>query len=283
VSEADDLRKEISKRREAVTRKIARLRREKSVTKLSGSDLDPRIPHSELKGYSEHALKIVLHEYNQFVNRNNQYIGGRKGVPLPAHEFREEIVKRAARLSTKAKEWESKYGDIRTPDGERIAEAKTKLAKRDNQDQSFSPYSDYKIDPSRFSSVDQMRAFEDRMSPKDTDNWEEENTRGNRAHLYKILDAMGESREEYEEMTDFQLMILWNGTNFMEAMGIKYETYKAANDDDTEKMPYSARTVEDSNRGLQRLPQWAKSLPQSEEQYLTQRDKDRAKEAKRRK
>jgi hypothetical protein len=278
VSEADDLRKAISKRREAVTRKIARLRREQNVTKLAGSDIDPRVPHTELKAYSPQALRIVLHEYNAFMSRDVQYRAGRKGVPLSKHVVEAEANKQA-KGSELAREFERSYGKIRTPHGDTIQHAQYMKGRRENADQSWSPYPDYKREARNFSSEKDLIEFDEKIAAKIGPNYEAESIKGNREWLAKIQEGMGEDTSEYDQLTDFQFMIMWQGTGFLADKGIVYETYKARNDEKVDEEPYHPATVRDSERELNRVSKWASNLPPTKEAWFQQLRKEDATQA----
>lgn len=271
MSEEENLRKQISKARERVTRKIARLRREKQAN-VAHTGYDPRIDRRELESFSTQALKIVLHEYNEFTNRNVQFVGGRYNVPLRKSAV-DAAKKTVEELTKRAHEWEENYGTIRLPTGDTVQHAKDMMGKRENANQSFSPFPEYKFNPRNFKDEAQMEEFLGRHVPKNKDEWEAESIKGNREHLRKIQDVMGESNEEFDSLTDFQFMMLWQGTNFLADKGIVYETFKALNDENVQTLPYSQQTVQDSVNELERLPKWASNLPPTKEDWFKQKSK----------
>jgi hypothetical protein len=263
VSETDDLRKLISKKREAVTRKIARNRREKSVM-ISSSEYDPRVPHTELRNATRSELAQVLHSYNEFLARHNQFVEGYKGTPIPRHEW-QETAKKIETLKQKGEQLESVIGKAILPTGNTLASTFAGVKpNRENANQAFSPYPIFNRKSQDFKSLDSLRKFDRLVSKQNLDNWEAEAIKANREHLKKMQRGMGESNEIYEQMTDFQFMLLWATPGFLEDKGIKYKAAQARLAGKAE-IRQEAQDAADTN--IKRLEQWALSQAETPQEF----------------
>ena len=263
MSETDDLRKLISKKREAVTAKIARNRRQKSVF-ISSSEFDPRVPHAELKSYSRSELAQVLNKYNEFLSRSNQFVEGRKGVPIPRHEW-QETEKKIETLKEKGLNLQSVMGLAILPHGDNLGHAaKMTQSNRENANQGFSPYPIFNRKSQDFASLDALKKFDKLVSKQNLDAWEQEAVKANREHLKKMQHGMGESNEIYEQMTDFQFMLLWSAPGFLEDKGIKYKAHQARLAGKAE-IRQEAQDAADTN--IDRLNKWALNQPETVQEF----------------
>jgi hypothetical protein len=230
MSEADDLRKEVSKARERVTRKIARLRREKGVN-VANSSYDPRqFSHNDMKSFSAGELRQVLHEYQQFTARNVQYVPLKGGTPLRAEVWK-PIEQRIKAQKAKAAEIDADIGIVPHPVAGTIADQQAGKFKRDGADKGVGPYRAYDVDSNNFRSEEAARNWAKKnLTQFNQDTWEEEQTGFNREWLGKILTEMGEDATPYDELSDWQFTVLWYGTDFLTDKGYLYEIWKARND-----------------------------------------------------
>jgi hypothetical protein len=282
MSELDDLRKEVSKARERVTRKIARLRREKNIA-VSNTRHDPRIDRKELNTFSKSELAQVLYQYNTFTNRNVQFERGKYNVALQKNVV-DEARRQFKASSERAKEWEENIGSIRNPTGDSIANAQSGVARRENANQSYSPFPDYKFDPRRFDSEEKLVNYVNtKLKETSSPTYLDDEATKVRRWIGDIHSVMGVSNEEIDNLTDFQLLLMWNTTNYLTDKGIVYETYKALNSESVDSLPYSDRTVKDSERELDRIPVWASKQPKTYAEHLEQKRIQDAKDAKKRK
>jgi hypothetical protein len=82
--------------------------------------------------------------------------------------------------------------------------------------------------------------------------------------------GMEEEDELYDNMSDFQFMILWYGTGFAKDKFIIYDIWKLRNEGKG-KERYHAGVEETAKNESKRLSQWATSLPETKEEYLEQK------------
>jgi hypothetical protein len=233
----DNLRKLAQQRETAVTRKIARIKKQTGAI-VSGSEYDPRVGRQALKDWSPQALRIHIYELNMFMSRNNQFVSGRNNIPLPRSEWNEFVSNQQA-VKARAQKVENAMEELLTfypiPDSKgstSLKEFQSWFHRKPLMNQSFTPYSVYNRKSTDFGSVKSLRDMILNLRQKNTDEYFWEATERAREQATKSFQTLGRKDmiEMIDDLSDYQFAAMWYGDRFQGTFWIAYETQKRINE-----------------------------------------------------
>jgi hypothetical protein len=182
-----------------------------------------------MKSFSAQELRTVLHEYQQFTARNVQYVPLKSGAPMRAEVWK-PIEHRIKAQKAKAAEIDADIGIVPHPIAGTIADQQGEH-KREFSNKAIGPYRAYDVESKNFRSESAAIGFaKKKLDQFSQDQWEEDQTVFNREWIGKIALEMGEDPSIYDELSDWQMTVLWYGTDFLSDKGYLYEIWKARND-----------------------------------------------------
>ncbi len=229
MSELEELRAEIRRRRQAATKKAARLRRE-NFADVSGTRLDPRKSAGAEKRMTRVQAQAYLKRLNDFNSRQTQYFGGQDGLIIPNREWSQ--YKAAERATARAGAQEAmRLAKLRRPDGYTVGEFVSQVEGQRFNTASNRPLAARNRTSKGFKSLkglSQATEFENiRRSPE----YRQRSIEAGRTASRKMASAMGDNArlERLEAMSDERFYIAWHFGGLAEEMSLGYVEGKAEN------------------------------------------------------
>jgi hypothetical protein len=265
------LRAFVKKRRNAVTAKENRIKRNTGVD-IRNTAQDPRRPLTVVDKYNKSQLTKYLSDLESFMSRSVGYVGGSGNTPLPKLDW------------LRYKKLENKYNKIGMEHFNAIADifipqAGMTISQRDKTlvPDSISaqgaivnrPYSPIDRKPNNIPSQKALDKLIADMNKKVSGKFLPEKLQEGRGQLNTMLNSIGnpELISEANLLTDSQFDILWNYTNFASNVsGIYFLMMKNATDDSGEEMEkgnWWDSVVEDYSDDIRELFSWARSQPEN--------------------
>lgn len=257
--EVKRLRAEIAKRRKDASNKINRIQKTTGA-KLSGSEFDPRRqPGVENRMRSPERMKQYLSDLNDFMRRNNQFVAGTRGAPLPRGEYA-LYRKRATEARTAGMAHMAAMAGIETPGGVTIEASKAMLhPKADGGVKG--PYSMDVLDPSQIPSLKALRENSRNVLKQLSSAYLPRKINEGRENLNKALTIMGEYGliDRVNSLSDNAFDVMWFGSAFAEITFMKYDIEKerAAG---TSKENWQNKVVDNAFDDISEFLDWATDL-----------------------
>lgn len=218
MSNLDDLRAIVRKKRAAVTAKENRIKRNTGVD-LKGTKDDPRRPPSIIKKYNETQLKSYLKNLDNFLRRDNGYVADASGGLIPKREWLK--YKRAERKYNKVViQHYQEIADIKDPyRNVTIREAEALYvpnAKRAQGEIRHRPYNEINRDPRNIKSRDALAKLQAQIDGKLDKGYLPKAIAAGRDQANKMLDNAGLSKLKTAlgKLSDKQFNVLWNYWGF---------------------------------------------------------------------
>lgn len=257
MSEAKRLRAEVKNRLKAVQAKIRRTERNTGA-KVGGSEFDPRRRSGIENNYNAKQLSNYLVQLNDFMRRNNQFVGGHRGAPLPRGQMN-YLMAQQEQIKALKEQRDAAMNQLQTPAGMSVTQH-TAMTPRMGGHSDFGVYPDMSVEAKDIANAGALQKLTRKMiSILKGDRVEKVISEG-RDNLIKALEYMGEEEfvNEVEDLTDYQFDALWFGTNMAESTFLKYEQMKerAAG---TRKESWQDKVVDTAYAENKTLLDWAKT------------------------
>lgn len=256
MTDVGSLRDELRKRRQAVSQKIARTKRETGAI-VSGTEFDPRRPAGVENRYNARQLQAHIAELNDFMRRGNQFVSGMKGTPIPRGEFlrykRNEAEQNAAAAAHAAS-----IGSLQTPLGLSVRELKSAVPQAQGS-AVYGPYQRFERESTSIKDVGALRKLTSDMINKLKSGFLTQKIEGGKQNAYKALTVLGE-HEEIEmisRLSDYQFDALWFGTTYAEGLFMRYGMAKSRNEEPTRKERWQDRAIEGAADDAREFLDWA--------------------------
>lgn len=232
TAEQDRLRREIEKRYKAVSNKINRTRR-RTGAEVSGSEFDPRRdPNAHNRMRSPERMRQYLGELNNFMRRNNQFVAGDNGAPLPRHMFN-TYKGGESQLKALQDKRDQAFGDIQTPAGWKVRDQEIAMPKAGGHGK-YGPYGRFDREAADISNANALRKLIDENRRQLNPNYVGSELDEGRRRLNVVLDYLGESqddlRDAIDEMDDFEFDLFWFGFKGASGIFLFYELEKERQD-----------------------------------------------------
>lgn len=256
MSEVERLRNELKKRRQAVTQKIARTKKQTGAN-ISGTQFDPRREAGIEKRYNARQLRAHIAELNTFMQRGNQFVALKGGTPAPRGEWN-VFARRQAEQMLAGQQHAASIGDLDTPLGMKAREM-TSIAPRTYGSAVSGPYNTSPLEPSDIKDLQSLRKLSDAMLKRLKVSYLPTTLKQGRGNLEKALTALGEHEEIklISELSEYQFDALWFGTTYAEITFLRYGMDRSSGDDDSSKERWQNRVVEDAATDAREFLQWA--------------------------
>ena len=218
MANIDDLRKEVRKRRAAVTAKENRIRRNTGVD-IKGSKADPRRDPKVINKYNARQLNSYLKELNNFMLRENGYVPDSSGGLIPKRDWLN--YKRGERKYNKiVKQHFEKIADIKDPyrnvtirEAERLFVPESKRAAGEIRHR---PFNEIIRDPKNIKSAEALKKLADQIKRKSDPKFLDAAIKAGRKQAGQMLDNAGLSslKAAVAKLSDKQFDVLWNYWGF---------------------------------------------------------------------
>jgi len=259
MSELDRIRKEIDKKYKAVTNKISRTKRTTGAN-VAGSEFDPRMDsgaHNRMR--SEARASQYLDRLNLFMSRNNQFIAGSGGAPLPKGYFNKIFKSTEKELNTVQDVRDATIGAIQGPEGFTIAQKQTALPQAGGASV-YGPYKRFDREASDITSFSAMKKLQADMVKQIRPDYLPTKINAERERLDKVIDYLGENGSEIGEaiqgMDDYEFDLFWFGTTAASGIFLFYELEKERADGNHKERKQD-RTIESKFGEVMPAAEWA--------------------------
>lgn len=267
MSNLDDLRAQLRKRRAAVTNKIGRIRR-KAGAELANTEFDPRRKVGSEKRYNRSQLEAHLRQLNEFMSRGNQFVGGESGAPI-----RRGTWNTLQRLNAEVRAAQENHagrmdnlpapllGDVNKGErGATIGETRALLhPKADGGVKG--PYAPIDFGTSTIPGERAAKAITESLRKQLRSSYLPGKINQGRENLKKALRVMGEETlvQRVDELSDNAFDALWFGSAFAEITFMKYDV-EQARAAGTSKERWQDRVVDNAYDDIGRFLEWATEL-----------------------
>lgn len=269
-SELESLRKEVRKRRSAVTAKENRIKRNTGVD-IRGTKEDPRRPLDVVDKYNKTQLRNYLNKLNAFMNRSVGYVAGAGGVPIPKKDWLEYKKLEKQYNSVGAMHFED-VANIFIPNAGMTIKQRDATIRPDSitaqGDIVVRPYSEISRNSTNIATPESIKKLIADMKKKTSKGYLSGMIKAAREQLNQMLDNIGNSelKTEANSLSDNQFNILWNYTNFATNVSGIYNIFQMQTVDSKDK--WWSTVVEDYSNDIRELFDWAKSLPANQNKAI---------------
>ena len=255
MSELDDLRARVAKRRRDVTNKVGRIRRSTGAD-VSGLSDDPRRDVSVVKKYNSKQLKSYLAKLDAFQSRSVGFVAGAGGVPIPKVKWQQ--YKNLEKQYNKIGEnHEAKIADIFLPTaGMTLRQRNAMIHPTAAGEVVNRPYSLVERDATQVPGRDQLEKLIIDLRRKTSKKFLPAAIKDARGQLNKMISMSGMDLKV--NLSDSQFDTLWNYTNFATLVSLSYEMQKLRAAGAKERWHDSV--VEDASDDIGELLNWASGL-----------------------
>lgn len=262
--ELKNLRAQVRKRRNAVTAKENRIKRNTGVD-IRGTAQDPRRPLSVVDRYNRIQLLSYLRELDSFMSRNNGFVQGASGV-LPKQEWiaYKKLEQKYNRIG--AAHFEDiadifiDLSGMTVRERERLMEPDSKRAQGDIRHKPFSPLN---RDSKNIKSPEALRKLKESLEKKVMPDYLPKQIASARKQLAAMLTGEGLSGllKQANALSDNQFNVLWNYTGFAGAVSAVYGSgAKRGKNFSADSDIYSSSVVESFSNDVREFFAWAKSI-----------------------
>lgn len=248
--------------RNRATAKIARNRR--NGVNLEGTKHDVRREPNAIKGYTRKQLAAYMKELDSFNSRKTQFVGDRKGRPIPKSEWT-VADKKQRQVANKVNTIFDKFADIKVRKGDetirqRMAKMTATHRRMGNVSQN-APYQPPVIGPHNLDNPKAVKAFQAKMDRKLDPKWIKRELRHSKRSARKMLQGGGRNDlwKQVEKLNDAQFFALWNFTSFADDVALNYDSAQNdLQDEDTE--PWYMETSRAGMKIAEKDLNWAKTI-----------------------
>lgn len=222
----DALRERVRQLEATAQRKIAR--NAKKGVKLEGTKYDPLRPNAPVAQYTRIQLESYARRIEKFTHRGNQFVPGRKGVPISATQWR--AYQRAERAANGASDRVIKaVKDVYVPAtgmtvGQRMAATQSEFPKTANP-ASNDIYTKITRDSRNIVSEKALNRLIKQQREKVTPAYIRRETRNGRKQFEQMMLMAGRNDiiQSAKKLSDDQFHFLWRFTNTPGASSLAYE------------------------------------------------------------
>lgn len=213
-----NLRAEVRKRRNAVTAKEARIRRNTGVD-IKNTAQDPRRPINVVERYNQRQLSSYLGELNAFMSRSIGYVAGADNAPIPKADWL-AYKKLEGAYNKIGAEHVAAIGDVFIPlSGLTVSEREKLMVpnnKRAQGDIIHRPYGQLDKNAANIKSAEALAKLRKQLEKKISNDFLPAELAKGRDQLNKMLVSLGnpEFVESAKKLNNHQFNILWNYTGF---------------------------------------------------------------------
>ena len=269
ANEQDRLRQEIAKLHKSVSNKINRTQRQTGA-KVGGSEFDPRKPAgAENRMRSVSNMREYAANLKGFMSRANQFIAGQNGAPLRKGYFLNIYKKNEQAVEAVRQQRDAAMGDIQTPTGLSVRQQKAAIPEAGGSSV-YGPYRKFDRDAGSIKDMNALKKLNADMVKRLRPDYLPGEIAGGRGNIQKVADYIGESdiAEQISQLDDYQLDLLWFGTNYADRLFLYYELVKERQEG-THKERKQDRVIESQFAGIGELIDWAKTQQKPEEDSET--------------
>jgi len=278
-----NLRAEVRKRRNAVTAKENRIKRNTGVD-IRNTSQDPRRPVGVVERYNRQQLTKYLSELNSFMSRSVGYVAGAGNAPIPKADWL-AYKKLEKQYNAIGEAHFSEFKDLALPmnDGLTVAEREKLMVPTDKRMQGeviHRPYSPLDRDASRVKGVEGLKKLTEGIKKKLNSNFLPSQIAAGRKQLEQMLTAIGngDTVKDARKLTDFQFNILWNYTDFATTVARvspsgSNRSKAVRNMESSDR--YSAGVIEDYEHDIREFFNWASTLAEPRSEASAKRSKTR--------
>ena len=233
MSDIDDLRAEVRKRRAAVTAKETRIYKNTGID-LKGTKEDPRRPPSVVKKYNTTQLKAYLKNLNNFMMRENGYIPDSSGGFIHKREWLS--YKRGERKFNKiVKIHFEKIADIKDPyrnvtirDAEKLFVPESARARGEIRHR---PLNEIIRNPNNIKSADALKKLTKQLNQKLSKEFLASALAAGRKQANQLLDNanLSSMKKSLSMLNNEQFDVLWNYWGFAGRLAQLYESQEGKN------------------------------------------------------
>ena len=231
------LRADVKRLHTLSTKKISRIKNtsQGGGAVVSGSSHDPRRSLSDVNSMSRSELLSYRRGLNSFLSRQNQFVGGARGAPIPRTKWA-NYKAAEQRFNGRMKDIFNRYKDIKLPSGETVAEEMAKKTpdghKSSRKRPSVLSYNPIDRNVENIYQEKNLDRLIDLMNDRNDPLWDKERLETARDQMNQIADRIGEGslKDEINALTDDQFFVLWNYTELPTDASIWYEIVKFKED-----------------------------------------------------
>lgn len=255
-SELGRLRAEAKARLAAVNRKINRLKNNGVL--IGGTEFDPRRINGRIGHYNSRQLATYIRDMNNFIDRRNQFVGGARGVPIPAKDYF-SFQKTQREFNQAVEQHRSAFENEHVDQlGMTLGEAYEQMRSKSfvgSQRASNRPLDYSEFEASGFTSVEAMKKIQQSLIDKLDPGYMPARIAAGREELEKMLKFIGAQNLQplADQLDDYQFNILWSEAEFADTVSTMYENVKNSN-------VAFLNTMEDSHQDAKELLEWATKL-----------------------
>lgn len=222
MSELDELRAEIRRKRQAATNKVGRLRRV-NYANIEGTSFDPRKTAGAERRMNTIQARAYLRKLNAFNDRRTQYFGGQDGVIFQRHEWNRYKAPERATARAAAKELQ-RLGKLKRPDGYTVKEFTERVEGQRFNTASNRPLSPRNRSSKAFKSLSALSQAAEFENSRRSAAYKQRSIESGRTAARKMAAAMGDSAriERINKLSDERFYIAWHFGGLAEEMSLGY-------------------------------------------------------------
>jgi len=256
------LRAEVRRRRNAVTAKQARIKRELGID-VRAAGYDPRRDSKVIAKYTAKQLTSYLNDLDSFMSRKNNFVAGSGGSVIPRSDWQQY------------KKLENKYNNIGSKhfdavSGIFIPTSGLTIRQRDATIRPDSihaqgeivnrPYSQTNRKPVNVKDAKALKKLISEMRKKVSPEYLKKQIKEGREQLNHMLTVIGNGDlvKRAENLTDSQFDVLWNYTNFATNVSGIYAIMQKQTAESSDR--WYASVIEDYSSDIGELFSWAEQL-----------------------
>lgn len=271
--ELEALRAEVIKRHRDATKKVSRLRRKVGV-EIGYGENDPRGYLSDIRTMNTREAKAHLNRLNKFLDRKNGFVKGANMRALPASKWR--TYKRAEKTNRALGEKHfNTVKNVKLPDGETIGQYEGRMMPEGFKKIGFTKGNRAYMTGERVSSnvrsAEALDKLIDKINRANGPKYLSRQISLARSNAIATLTGGGVSGrliERVQNLTDYQIDVLWNYTNFARDASEKYFFLQRL----LEGSPIRPKmTHEDMEAGLEKWVAWAEGITQDDDETTEER------------
>ena len=265
MSDLQRLRDEAKKAQRRANSKVSRLKTQKGV-EISGTAYDVRRDPAKIKRYNTKQLESYISDLRGFTHRNNAYVAGDAGTPLPKTLWNQRVAAQNKYNAIGAAKLESISG-IQLPGlNQTIAERRDALKvnnKRADGEIMNMPFIPDIKKSTAFPNAKALQLSIKALEKRGSDQWTDKQYRLARKQARGMLEKIGDTKltNQVKRLSRDQFDTLWNHSQFISELMPDYLKALA----DSGQMD-SDDLIESMNSGgkhdsVVELISWAKKLP----------------------
>lgn len=262
-NQVQQMRQVAKARRQAATRKVARL--ERAGLKVAGTAEDPRKGHTDINKMNSAQLKSYIGKLDKFTSRNNQYVRGNNGAPIQRSKWR-SYKRLEAQYNSNADNAFEAVKDIRIDRANMtIGERQNMLGVREfpraANPATNSPFNKMDRKPGGIPNNAAVDKLTRDMKKRTSGDFFKNEAKRLKSDIVKFFNNVGgvsdQMLKEIQRMTPKQIHAL-NLTNFSNAVSTKYELLKRHMQNRNDE--FAAKVADDSTAEAEDLVRWARKI-----------------------